>query len=279
MSQPWGPAISADAHRWHRATDYEELAREVQFRNAALVARLHPDPGRVRTAYEIGCGTGALTRFLAQTLPDAAIDAVDVSEPMLEVARHKEWPDRIRFHQAEFPDVPSGGPYDAVFSNAALHWMYPRYDEVFTAIHALLRPGGLVCAASAARTAGTDGFAAYLQTRLPVGDGAGGADDFERRRLTSGQAGELAQRHGLRVHDIFVVERTMTVPVGQYARWWVASGGPWRAEQRSPTEAIEAITTALGGAQEDIDVVHASVVMLLQRPESVAAAARDAGHA
>jgi SAM-dependent methyltransferase len=268
---PVSPA--ADAHRWHRAADYESLAQEVQFRNAALVARLHPDPGSVRAAYEIGCGTGALTRCLTETLPQAVIDAVDVSAQMLTVARQKDWPARIRFHRAAFPDVALGGNYDAVFSNAALHWTSPRYDEVFRVICGMLRPGGLLCAASAARTAGTDRFTAYLRGRLPGMTAESGGDDFDRRRLTVRQVAELAARSGLRVHDAFVVERTLTVSVSHYARWWVASGGPWRADQRSPTESIETIIDGLGGHEGSIDVVHASVFMVLRRPGAAEAAA------
>jgi SAM-dependent methyltransferase len=252
----------SNAHRWHRADDYESLARDIQFRNAAVLARLHPDPGNVRTAYEIGCGTGALTRCLAETLPGAEIDAMDVSAPMLAKAKRGEWPARVRFQLGSFPDTVPDRIYDTVFSNAALHWMYPRYDDVFRAIRAILRPGGMLCAASAARTVGTDRFAADLKERLGVVDAD--ADDFDRRRLTVAQTAELAERAGLVVRDAFVVERTEAMPADLYARWWVASGGPWRADQRAAAEAVDTITDRLGNA--GLELVHASVFMVLQEP-------------
>ncbi|BFU45545.1 class I SAM-dependent methyltransferase [Krasilnikovia sp. MM14-A1004] len=256
-------AVVSDAHRWHRADDYETLARDIQFRNAAVLARLHPDPGSVRTAYEIGCGTGALTRRLAETLPRAEIDAMDISTPMLAQAKRRELPDRVRFQLGAFPDTVPDRKYDAVFSNAALHWMHPRYDDVFRAIRAILRPGGLCCVASAARTAGTDRFSAYLTNRLGVVDAD--ADDFDRRRLTAAQAADLAERAGLVVRDAFVVERTAAVPAGHYARWWVASGGPWRADQRAAADSVDTIVGRLGSA--DVELVHASVFLLLQAPQ------------
>jgi trans-aconitate methyltransferase len=254
----------ADVHRWHRADDYETLAHDIQFRNAALVARLHPRPDEVRAAYEIGCGTGALTSLLVEALPAATIHAVDVSAQMLAVMREKPWPDRVSIAEASFPDVPVRTRYDAVFSNAALHWMHPRYDDVFGTVYRLLRPGGLLCAATAGRTAATERFDALLRKRVPEAAAGRGGDDFDQRRLTVSQVTDLAERAGLRVEDAFVVERTVDVPVPRYARWWVASGGPWRSDQLSSDEAVTVITDALGG-DGSLEMVHASVLMVLRR--------------
>ncbi len=38
---------------------------------------------------EVGCGAGSFTKFLAQTLPDAEIVALDISQPYLKVAQRK----------------------------------------------------------------------------------------------------------------------------------------------------------------------------------------------
>ncbi len=254
-------------HRWHRVGDYDELTRRLQRRNAELVARLHPEPGSVGSAYEIGCGTGNLTAALVRALPVATIDAVDVSEPMLAEAARKPWPQRVRFAQASFPDVPVGRRYDAVFSNAALHWMHEDYPRVFATIAALLVPGGTACLALAARTAGTDAFEADLAARLPAAVPRHGLESFARARRTADGVAGLAETAGLEVADAFVIERRAHLPAGAYARWWVASGGPWSGGQ-APPDPAGLIATGLGGPDAPVELVHASVLTVLHRPEA-----------
>jgi SAM-dependent methyltransferase len=257
---------TAQSHRWHRAPDYEQLTGRLQLRNAVLLSRLHPDPAAVLRAYEIGCGTGALTALLVDALPRASIDAVDVSAQMLAVARAKPWPDRVRFVHDAFPDVDPAGGYDAVFSNAALHWTYPRYPEVFAAARRLLHSGGRFCAATAGRTRSTEEFGRFLADRLAAVAGDDVPDPFDRRRLGVDDVLGLAGVAGFDVEDAFLVERSATVQADGYARWWVASGPPWLADQVPPADAIELITRALGGPGTPVTVPHASVVMLLRLP-------------
>ncbi|MBS2966753.1 class I SAM-dependent methyltransferase [Actinocrinis puniceicyclus] len=253
------------AHRWHTARDYDTLARRIQFRNAELVAGLHPQPHEVAGAYEIGCGTGALTEALVRRLPVAEIDAVDISADMLAVAAGKPWPQRVRFSQGAFPDVPRERRYDAVFSNAALHWMHPRYPEVFAAINELLADGGLVCAATAGRTPATERFAETCRAALAPLSGLCEPDEFEARRLTLDEAAELSRAAGFTIDDAFVLERTVLVTTDTYARWWVASGGPWTATQVPAETSVDALTTALGGVGREVELVHASVFLRLRK--------------
>jgi GTP cyclohydrolase II len=259
------PLAGAEGSRWTSAEDYEELARGIQLRNATLVARLHPEPGDVATAYEIGCGTGLLTETLVRTLPTASIDAVDTSADMLATARAKPWPDRVRFLHGTFPDVEVGGRYDAVFSNAALHWMHPRYAEVFAAIQGMLAPRGLLCAATAGRTPATVEFGQRVRRALSrvVPDGPG--DSFDRRRLTVDEVVVLAGDAGLEVDDAFVVERSLDTTAAAYARWWVASGGPWRGDEVRAADAVRLVVEGLGGPDEPLRMVHASVLMVLRK--------------
>lgn len=255
--------MTAAGHRWNSAADYDVLARRVQFRNAELVAGLHPRPAEPRAVYEIGCGTGALTEALVHRLPSADIDAVDVSADMLAVAEAKGWPARVRFAQGAFPDVATDRRYDAVFSNAALHWMHPRFADVFATMNALLVDGGLACVATAGRTAATDRFAEQSRAALARLTGLSEPDPFEARRLTVAAAEELAGAAGFEVRDAFVVERTASVPAEVRARWWVASGGPWTAAQVPAREAVDALRSVLGGGE--VELVHASVFLRLRK--------------
>lgn len=92
----------------------------------------------VRTALEIGAGTGKATRLFAQgavqvvaTEPDAA---------MLAELR-KRLPANVTTVQAAFEELPLDSSYDLVYSAAALHWTDPegRWDRMA----ALVRPGGV----------------------------------------------------------------------------------------------------------------------------------------
>lgn len=255
--------MTATAHRWNSAADYDVLARRIQFHNAELVAGLHPRPTEAKAVYEIGCGTGALTEALVRRLPTASIDAVDVSADMLAVAAEKDWPQRVRFSEGAFPDVPVQKRYDAVFSNAALHWTHPRYAEVFATMNALLTTGGLVCAATAARTPATDRFAKQSQATLTKLTGLSTPDPFEARRLTLPEAEQLAADAGFAIEDSFLLERKVSVPAEIRARWWVASGGPWTESQLPAEEAVDALRSALGTGE--VELVHASVFLRLRK--------------
>jgi trans-aconitate 2-methyltransferase len=89
---------------------------------------------------DLGCGTGELTRKLADALPDSDVIGIDSSPEMLKAARSQSR-DGLRFEpgdQARLND-----DYDLIFSNAALHW---TEDHPALIAHLLgsLRPGGQI---------------------------------------------------------------------------------------------------------------------------------------
>ncbi|SNT62269.1 Methyltransferase domain-containing protein [Asanoa hainanensis] len=101
-----------------------------------LVLAYAPRP--VRTALEIGAGTGKATRLFAGA--GIEVTATDPDEAMLaELRRHVT----VRTVRATFEDLPLGDTYDLFYAAAALHWTDPagRWAKVA----ALLEPGGVVC--------------------------------------------------------------------------------------------------------------------------------------
>ncbi|GLQ96980.1 class I SAM-dependent methyltransferase [Dyella mobilis] len=88
---------------------------------------------------DLGCGDGALTVKLIQL--GCAVQGVDSSAPMVEGARRLGVDalvmdgESLNFHEQ----------FDAVFSNAALHWM-PRAEKVIAGIWRALKPGGRLVA-------------------------------------------------------------------------------------------------------------------------------------
>jgi SAM-dependent methyltransferase len=91
----------------------------------------------VRTALEIGAGTGKATRVFAGR--GVAVTATDPDAAMLEELR-KHVPATVTSVHSAFEDLPLTSTYDLVFAAAALHWTEPagRWSRVA----ALLNPGG-----------------------------------------------------------------------------------------------------------------------------------------
>ncbi len=77
------------------------------------------DPEGVKNVIDLGCGTGALTRQLAEK--GFNVTGIDASENMLNQARANN-PD-INFIQADATNFKLGEKVDAIFSNAVLHWI------------------------------------------------------------------------------------------------------------------------------------------------------------
>ena len=92
----------------------------------------------IRTALEIGAGTGKATRLFAQG--GIAVTATEPDAAMLGELR-KDLPANITPVVAAFEDLPLDTSYDLVYSAAALHWTNPegRWERM----SALVRPGGV----------------------------------------------------------------------------------------------------------------------------------------
>lgn len=70
-------------------------------------------------AVDLGCGTGELTRRLADALPDSQVLGLDSSAQMLARAEAVTRPG-LAFQQGDQAEL--SGSWDLIFSNAALHW-------------------------------------------------------------------------------------------------------------------------------------------------------------
>jgi trans-aconitate 2-methyltransferase len=91
---------------------------------------------------DLGCGTGELTRALHHRLSARETLGIDSSEAMLEKSRSHAV-EGLRFERRDilaFIDDPQG-PWDVIFSNAALHWV-PLHEHVLGRLTLGLAPGG-----------------------------------------------------------------------------------------------------------------------------------------
>ncbi|MEJ8544662.1 class I SAM-dependent methyltransferase [Brevibacillus borstelensis] len=96
---------------------------------------LQAKPGE--TILDIGCGTGDLSHELAGM--GAKPTGIDFSEEMIKAAQ-KKYPE-LPFYVADAQSYRSPDSFDAVFSNAALHWMR-QPEKVAESVWLALRPGG-----------------------------------------------------------------------------------------------------------------------------------------
>lgn len=120
------------ANRWD-AGDYAKNAAFVPALGAPVVELLAPRPGE--KILDLGCGDGVLTQALADA--GALVIGVDTSANMIATAVARRLDARVVDGQAlDFVEE-----FDAVFSNAALHWMVDG-PAVAAGVFRALKPGG-----------------------------------------------------------------------------------------------------------------------------------------
>ncbi len=138
---------SADEGRDRHAWDAGVYDRDFSFVAAygeTILGWLDPRPGE--RILDLGCGTGELTARLVASGADVV--GLDSDPSMAEVFRRRLPDVPIVLLDAQDPwpaSPPLDRPFDAVFSNAALHWM-PRADAVAQAMADALRPDGRLAA-------------------------------------------------------------------------------------------------------------------------------------
>jgi ubiquinone/menaquinone biosynthesis C-methylase UbiE len=121
---------------------FDHLAEEYDF-VASLVRK--PDfflshlPQRRRRVLDVGCGTGVLASELSRHFE--SVVAIDISEPMLAIARGKRAAANIEYRRADANQLVLEQKFDAIVSHTAFHHLedVPRTLGV---LKAALEPGG-----------------------------------------------------------------------------------------------------------------------------------------
>jgi trans-aconitate methyltransferase len=124
---------NAPAQEWN-ATRYAANARFVSDLGQPVLDLLKPQAGE--RILDLGCGDGALTEKVVAA--GAHVVGVDASADMIDAARRRGLDARVMdaYH------LTFAREFDAVFSNAALHWMKRDPDAVVQGVRRALKPGG-----------------------------------------------------------------------------------------------------------------------------------------
>jgi trans-aconitate methyltransferase len=177
------------------AARYQDQHSFVWRYGASLLELLRPEPGE--RILDLGCGTGQLTSEIARS--GAQVTGLDNSADMLAEAR-KNYPELpfVLGDAAAF-DIP--GPFDAVFSNAALHWVKDA-DGAAQSIARALGPGGRFVAEF-----GGKGNIASVQAALRAVLGPGADQQSPWYYPSIGEYTSILERHGLEVRNASLFHR------------------------------------------------------------------------
>jgi trans-aconitate methyltransferase len=220
------------------AGSYDTHARFVSDLASGVVGWLEPQAGE--RILDLGCGDGVLTAEL--TAAGAQVVGVDSSEDFITAARGRGIDARLMDGQA----LDFTAEFDAVFSNAALHWMTDA-DGVVRGVARALKPGGRFVAEF-----GGHGNVAAIVTALCAvaarrGGDAGLAHPWYFPAVAPYQA--LLERHGFTVKRIALIPRPVVLKTGM-AEWLMLFRKPFFAQfgadaDSALSETVELLRPAL----------------------------------
>lgn len=203
-SQSWNPNL------------YLAAAGFVPVLGEPVVDLLAPRSGE--TILDLGCGDGTLTARIADS--GARVIGVDGSPEMVAAARARGLEARVMDgHALDLPEQ-----VDAVFSNAALHWMKRDPAAVVAGVARHLKPGGRFVGEF-----GGFGNVAAVTTALLAALGKRGIDGAARHPWyfpTVEEYGRILAAAGLTVGDITLFARPTPLPQGM-AGWLKTFAGPF----------------------------------------------------
>jgi SAM-dependent methyltransferase len=241
----WQDRGMAHAMRWD-ADAYATTFSFVAAGGDELLGLLGAGPGEL--VLDLGCGTGRHAGALARA--GVRVVGADADPAMLAAAAAAHA--QVRFvlvdaRELSLDRLGSGEPFDAVLSNAALHWMQPQ-DLVLRNVRAVLRPGGRFVAEM-----GGAGNIAALDAALRGGLAEVGLGELQVPANffpTVGQESALLEAAGFRVEAARWFRRPSPLPAGTTAADWTRQfrAPVWDAVAVEAREALRAAVNARADA-------------------------------
>ena len=187
---------------WQESWDHQQEGylpdREERFSVLAALVGVVAD-GAPPRVLDLACGCGSITSRILGRFPAARVVAADIDPVLLRIAAGVfEGDGRVTLAEVDLrlPDWPASlpaGPYDAVVSATALHWLEP---DALKAVHhrvaGLLRPGGLFADADHLPLLATPSLDLVAAALTPPSDRAGeGWEEWWERVARNPQFTEL----------------------------------------------------------------------------------------
>jgi len=201
------------AKRWDPAL-YDSKHSFVWKYGEELIELLAPQRGE--RILDLGCGTGHLTHRIA--VSGAEVTGLDISQAMIEQAR-KNYPG-LEFVKGDAAAFAFAQPFDAVFSNAALHWI-TKPEAAVQCVARALKTGGRFVAEFGAK-----GNIAAIHNALRSALRAlelSRAEEWNPWYYPSiGEYASLLERHGLAVRYATLFDRPTALEEGERGlRLWL----------------------------------------------------------
>jgi len=231
-------AAPASQQTWN-AEGYEKNARFVSDLGAEALAWLAPKAGE--RILDLGCGDGALTAIIVGS--GAEVVGVDASENLLSAAKARG----IDARRADGHALTFDREFDAVFSNAALHWM-TEPERVLQGVARSLTPGGRFVA----EFGGHGNVAAVITAMRSAafafnGDAALAGPWFFP---TPAEYSDLLRAHGFAVDRIELRPRPTPLPTGMEG--WLGTFRKVFFDQFDETTKKAALNHAVGLLQHSL---------------------------
>jgi trans-aconitate methyltransferase len=220
-----GPRVTEQKEnvRWN-ANLYNEKHDFVWKFGADVVSLLAPRAGE--RILDLGCGTGHLTAQIAESRAD--VRGVDRSAEMVAAAQ-AAYP-KLKFEVVDARKLNYHEKFDAVFSNATLHWIHEP-ELVLQGIFRALRPGGRFVAELGGRKNIRAMQNAFDATLVELGAAQSG-DVQPWYYPSAGEYATLAEKHGFEVRMITLFDRPTGLADGAAGlrNWIIMFGGDYLAK-------------------------------------------------
>jgi trans-aconitate methyltransferase len=237
--------MSDEIQRWKPGL-YDSKLGIVSELGKGVVDWLDPKPGE--RILDLGCGTGDLANVIASA--GAEVTGMDASEPMIEAARLK-YPG-LHFITGDGQRFEAEPLYNAVFSNAALHWMKDA-GAVAANVWSSLKPGGRFVAEFGGQ-GNVSIIIRAVQTVLRERygrepEGESGPWYFP----TIGEYSSLLERSGFQVVRAVHFDRPTPLPDGREGlKHWLDSFGDSLFKGKTPEERTSSYDGILGLAAPEL---------------------------
>ncbi|MGG4479149.1 MULTISPECIES: class I SAM-dependent methyltransferase [Paenibacillus] len=204
-------------NQW-QAEEYDHKLAFVSGYGKSLISWLQPKKGE--RILDLGCGTGDLTNEIAMS--QAEVVGMDASPEMIQRAREK-FPE-ITFVEGDGHRFEVSIPYDAIFSNAALHWMKSP-ELVVESIWNALKPGGRLVVEFGGK-GNVQTIVTALETVLEQKTGIHAADRNPWYFPTIGEYSSLLEEKGFLVRQAYHYDRPTQLQDGEKGiEGWLAHFG------------------------------------------------------